>query len=79
MPRDVVMRLRLGVFATRNGWLVAGPSQSELFESWTAALRAARRRAQLARWRGADVELIGQDRPGGPLSVIGPPPREPRR
>jgi hypothetical protein len=79
MPRDVVMTLRLGVFATRDGWLVAGPTQSERFDSWSAALRAALRRAQVARWRGAEVELLGQERPGGPLAVIERPRREPRR
>jgi hypothetical protein len=73
------MTLRLGVFATRDGWVVAGPNRHELFDSLSAALKAARRRAQIARWRGAEVELVAQERAGGPLAVIDPRLREPRR
>ncbi len=63
------MRLRLGVFAIAEGWVVASQAQMERFADRAEAMRAARRRAGVARWRGADVEILAQESPGGALAV----------
>jgi hypothetical protein len=61
------------VFATVRGWLLAGESLGETFETRTAAIATARRLAHVIRWRGGKAEVVAQDRPGGTLSVIDPP------
>jgi hypothetical protein len=67
------MRLRLGVFAVAEGWVVATQAQMERFATRAEAMRAATRRAGVARWRGADVEILAQDAPGGALAVAREP------
>jgi hypothetical protein len=64
------MTNRIGVFATDQGWRVVQATRQDLFESRAAALNAARRWAHLARWRGADVEVLAQERLGGPLARV---------
>ena len=64
------MTTRVGVFATELGWRVVSAAGQELFESRAAALSSARRWAHLARWRGADVEVLAQERLGGPLAKV---------
>lgn len=64
--------LRLGVFATIRGWLVARPDRHELYDGRDEAIEAAVRQAHVARWRGADAEVVAQDAPGGSLSVVDP-------
>jgi hypothetical protein len=66
------MRLRFGVFATTEGWVVADQVHMQRFDDRSEAMQAARREAHLARWRGADVEILAQDLPGGPLSKLDP-------
>jgi hypothetical protein len=75
------MTERLGVFATLDGWLLAAPSRHQLFDTWAGAIAAARRQAQLARWRGGSVEVVAQIHPGAPLESIDTGRRsdEPRR
>ena len=67
------MRLRLGVFATARGWVVADPKQQQRFDSRGEAMKAARRQVGVARWRGDEAEIVAQDLPGGPLAVVDPP------
>jgi len=62
--------LRLGVFATVRGWLLARPDRQELFQSRDDALAAATRAAHVAHWQGAEAEIVAQDAPGGYLRVI---------
>lgn len=76
MPRKTMPPRRFGVFATIRGWLLADEADSETFATWGDAVATARRLAHVARWRGARAEVLAQDRPGGPLKVIDPPPRE---
>jgi hypothetical protein len=63
------MKLRLAVFAHAEGWVVASQSQMERFADRAEAMQAARQRAGVARWRGAEVELLAQDAPGGALAA----------
>jgi hypothetical protein len=71
-----VAQLRYGVFAVADGWVAASEAQMEWFADRGEALRAAMRQAGVARWRGDDVEILAQDRPGGALAgVAAPPPR----
>ena len=65
--------LRFGVFATIGGWLVARTDRHELYGARDEAIEAAVRQAHVARWRGADAEVVAQDEPGGSLSVVDPP------
>ncbi|HEX3916999.1 MAG TPA: hypothetical protein VHW60_06640 [Caulobacteraceae bacterium] len=69
------MRLRLGVFATARGWVVGDAKQQQTFDDRSEAMNAARRQAQVARWRGDEAEIVAQDLPGGPLAVVDPPRR----
>ncbi len=62
--------LRFGVFATIRGWLVARPDRQDHYDGREEAIRAAVRQAHVARWRGADVEVLAQDEPGGSLHVV---------
>jgi hypothetical protein len=64
------MTHRFGVFATTGGWVVADKRQTRMFGSRVDAIDAARRQAGVARWRGAETEIIAQDRPGGALAVV---------
>ena len=64
------MTHRLGIFATTDGWVVADPKQKRIYDSRPDAMDAARRLANVARWRGAEVELLAQDLPGGPLALV---------
>jgi hypothetical protein len=66
------MRLRLGVFATTEGWVVADREHKRRFEDRGEAMRKARRQANVARWRGDEAEILAQDLPGGVLAVIDP-------
>jgi hypothetical protein len=65
--------LRFGVFATIGGWLVARTDRHELYGARDEAIEAAVRQAHVARWRGADAEVVAQDAAGGSLSVVDPP------
>jgi hypothetical protein len=74
--------VRVGVFATLSGWRTVGAGESEDHASHDRALQAAFRLAHLARWRGAQVQVLVQDHPGGPLSEatrLEIPPAEARR
>jgi hypothetical protein len=64
--------LRFGVFATIGGWLVARTDRHELYGARDEAIRAAVREAHVARWRGADAEVVAQDAAGGSLRVVDP-------
>ncbi len=64
------MAHRFGVFATTESWVVAGRTRTRIYESWHEAMDAVRREASVARWRGAEVEIVAQDLPGGPMVVI---------
>jgi hypothetical protein len=66
------MQLRYGVFAAAGGWVVAGADQMECFAELGEALKAARQRAGLARWRGDEVEILAQAAPGAPLAPVPP-------
>ncbi len=66
------MNHRLGVFATTEGWVVADWRQKRTYDTWLEAKAAALREASVARWRGAEVEIVAQDQPGGPLVVVEP-------
>jgi len=72
MPLQSATTRRFGVFATLRGWLVAAPQLTQDFDSRSEAVGAARRLAHVARWRGARAEVVAQDEPGGPLTVIDP-------
>ena len=74
MNRQGVKRvmLRLGVFATIRGWLVARADRHELYQAREEAIEAAVRQAHVARWRGSDAEVVAQDQPGGSLMVVDP-------
>ncbi|HVN01512.1 MAG TPA: hypothetical protein VMT68_14985 [Caulobacteraceae bacterium] len=69
---------RLGVFATLRGWLLTDNEQRKTFASRADALAAARQQAHVARWRGAEAEVVAQDRVGGALTVVDPAPRRAR-
>jgi hypothetical protein len=62
--------LRLGVFATMRGWLLARADRQELFATRADAIAAARRQAHLARWRGSEAEVVAQDAAGDALRVV---------
>jgi hypothetical protein len=68
------MRLRYGVFATTEGWVVADQAHTQRFDDRAEAMQAARRRANVARWRGDEAEILAQDLPGGALAVVVDPP-----
>ncbi|HZZ90725.1 MAG TPA: hypothetical protein VFE13_20545 [Caulobacteraceae bacterium] len=72
MPLQSATTRRFGVFATLRGWLVADPDLIQDFDSRSEAVGAARRLAHIARWRGSRAEVLAQDEPGGPLTVIDP-------
>ena len=72
MPGETKLTRRFGVFATIRGWLLADPDRIQDFDTRTEAVAAARRLAHVTRWRGARAEVLAQDRPGGPLTVIDP-------
>ncbi len=61
---------RVGVIATERGWRLAGDTDPVEFRSQAAALLAAQRLAHIARWRGAEVTLLTQARPGGELAEM---------
>ena len=67
---------RVGVFATEYGWRLAGPDAAAEYPSRSLAVKAAYRLAHLARWRGAEVQILVQHRPGEALveAPWGPPP-----
>jgi hypothetical protein len=71
---------RVGVFATQYGWRLAGPDKVADFASRSGAVKAAWRLARLWRWRGADVQVLVQERPGEVLKEASwatrPPPEE---
>ena len=74
--------VRVGVFATESGWRTIGAGESAEFASHDRALQAAFRLAHLARWRGAEVQVLVQDHPGGALAEatrLEIPPAEARR
>ena len=75
MPREPRSTRRFGVFATIRGWLLADDVSGETFATRKDAVATARRLAHLARWRGAQAEVLAQDRAGGALRVIDPPER----
>jgi hypothetical protein len=64
------MTHRLGIFATAAGWLLAEDDRLETFETRDSALAAALKLAHIARWRGAEVEVLAQHHPGGPLAPV---------
>ena len=64
------MTHRLGVFATAAGWLLAQDGRLETFETRDGALAAALKLAHIARWRGAEVEVLAQHHPGGRLAPV---------
>jgi hypothetical protein len=68
--------LRLGVFATIRGWLVARADRHDLYRTRADAMQAAVREAHVARWRGATAEVLAQDEAGGSLRVIDPPGKD---
>jgi hypothetical protein len=59
---------RVGVFATQDGWRLAGPAGAADYPSHSLAVKAAYRLAHLARWRGAEVQILVQGRPGEALT-----------
>jgi hypothetical protein len=67
------MRLRYGVFATTEGWVVADQARTQRFDDRAEAMQAARRQANVARWRGDEAEIVAQDVSGGALAVVDPP------
>jgi hypothetical protein len=67
------MTIRLGVFATAAGWVLADEDRLETYETRDGAVEAALKLAHIARWRGAEVEVLAQHHPGGPLSVVEQP------
>jgi hypothetical protein len=46
----------------------------ETFETRDGAVEAALKLAHIARWRGAEVEVVAQHHPGGPLNLVEQPP-----
>ena len=64
------MTHRLGIFATAAGWVLADEDRLETYETRDGAVEAALRLAHIARWRGADVEVLAQQHPGGPLALV---------
>jgi len=72
--QDSFMTHRLGVFATAAGWVLADDDRLETFETRDRAVEAALRLAHIARWRGAEVEVVAQHHPGGPLNLVEQPP-----
>ena len=64
------MKHRLGVFATAAGWLLADEDRLETYETRNDAVEAALKLAHIARWRGAEVEVVAQQHPGGPLAPV---------
>jgi hypothetical protein len=68
------MTHRLGVFATAAGWLLADEDRLETYETRDRAVEAALKLAHIARWRGAEVEVLAQHHPGGPLALVEQPP-----
>jgi hypothetical protein len=64
------MTHRLGVFATVAGWVLADEDRLETFETRDGAVEAALKLAHIARWRGAHVEVVAQQHPGGPLALV---------
>ena len=67
------MTERLGVFATAAGWLLAHEDRLETYETRDGAIEAALKLAHIARWRGAEVEVLAQHHPGGPLARVDQP------
>jgi len=67
------MRLRYGVFATTEGWVVADHAHTQRYDDRAEAMQAARRQANIARWRGDEAEILAQDESGGALAVVDPP------
>ncbi len=61
---------RLGVFATAAGWVLADEDRLETFETHEGAMAAALKLAHIARWRGAEVEVLAQRHPGGALTRL---------
>jgi sugar phosphate isomerase/epimerase len=72
--QDSFMTHRLGVFATAAGWVLADEDRMETFETRDGAVEAALKLAHIARWRGAEVEVVAQHHPGGPLNLVEQPP-----
>jgi hypothetical protein len=70
MTGNLTTTRRLGVFATKDGWLLTDADRREWFDDWNDAVNTALRRAHVARWRGADAEVVAQDHSGGSLIVI---------
>ncbi len=68
------MTHRLGVFATAAGWVLADEERLETYETRDSAVEAALKLAHIARWRGAEVEVLAQQHPGGPLALVEQPP-----
>lgn len=64
---------RLGVFATAAGWVLAHEDRLQTYETRDAAVEAALKLAHIARWRGAEVEVLAQHHPGGPLAPVDQP------
>jgi hypothetical protein len=64
------MTHRLGVFATAAGWLLADEARLQTYETRDCAVAAALKLAHLARWRGAEVEVLAQQHPGGALAPV---------
>jgi hypothetical protein len=71
--QDGFMTHRLGIFATAAGWVLADEDRLETYETRDGAVEAALRLAHIARWRGADVEVLAQQHPGGPLALVEAP------
>jgi hypothetical protein len=64
------MTHRLGVFATAAGWVLADEARLQTYETRDGALAAALKLAHIARWRGAEVEVLAQEHPGGALTPV---------
>jgi hypothetical protein len=63
---------RVGVFSTAAGWVLADADRLQTFETSEGAMAAALKLAHIARWRGAEVEVLAQQHPGGALTRLEP-------
>jgi hypothetical protein len=68
-PRLVV---QIGVFASRQGWLLTHPAVQSRFEDRDDAMAAARRLAHLECWRGREVDMQVQEPLSAELTAFDP-------
>ena len=62
--------VQIGVFAARDGWLLAHPNVQSRFEDRDEAIAAARRLAHLESWRGRTVDMLVHDRMSAELTAF---------